>query len=224
MQITTEITDGVALITMDDGKKNAITPDAYADLDAALDQAEADADAIVFAGRPGAFCAGFDLATMTSGDVDAIMEIARGGARFALRLWSTPKPLVTACTGHAFTIGAIWLSCGDTRVGDRGDFKIGMTETRMGMTFTPWALAPLEYRLSKQHWIKAIVQAHVYDPDTAVDAGFLDEVVDDGHAVARALEIAADLTTLNGKAYAKTKLMTRADSITVMRDDIATMG
>jgi enoyl-CoA hydratase len=224
MQVTTEVDGDVALITMDDGKKNAITPEVYADLNAAFDRAESEAKAVVLAGREGAFCAGFDLATMTSGDVEAILEVARGGAEFALRLWSFPKPLVTACTGHAFTIGAIWLSCGDTRIGDRGPFKIGMNETRMGMTFTPWALAPLEYRLSRQHWIKSIVQAHVYDPDGALEAGFLDEVVDDGQAVARALDVAGELAQLPAKAYATTKIMTRAESIEVMRSDIATMG
>ena len=224
MQVTTEVDGDVALITMDDGKKNAITPEVYAHLNAAFDRAESEAKAVVLAGREGAFCAGFDLATMTSGDAQAILEVARGGAEFALRLWSFPKPLVIACTGHAFTIGAIWLSCGDTRIGDRGPFKIGMNETRMGMTFTPWALAPLEYRLSRQHWIKSIVQAHVYDPDGALEAGFLDEVVDDGRAVARALDVAGELAQLPAKAYATTKITTRAESIEIMRSDIATMG
>lgn len=222
--VTIEIADDVAVITLDDGKKNAITPETYQPLNAALDRAEAEANAVVLAGRPGAFCAGFDLATMTSGDVDAIMGVARGGADMALRLWSFPKPLVTACTGHAFTIGAIWLSCGDTRIGARGPYKIGMNETKMGMTFTPWALAPLEYRLSKQHWIRSIVQAHVYDPDGACEAGFLDEIVEDGHAVDRAIEVAAELATLPGKAYAKNKLMTRTASIEIMRADIETLG
>lgn len=220
MQITTEITDDVALITMDDGKKNAITPDVYADLNAALDQAEAEANAVVLAGRPGAFCAGFDLSVMTGGDIDAIRNIAKGGGEFALRLWSFPKPLVAACTGHAFTIGAIWLCSADTRIGDRGDFKIGMTETRMGMGFTPWALQALSHRISKQYWTATIIQARVYDPDSALEAGFLDEVVDEGTAVDRALEVAADLATLPGKAYAANKLTIRAESIAIARADL----
>ena len=72
MQITSELTGDVALITMDDGKKNAITPQAIADLNTAFDGAESDAKAVVLAGRPGSFCAGFDLSIMTGGDMDAI--------------------------------------------------------------------------------------------------------------------------------------------------------
>lgn len=221
MEITTEVRGDVALITMDDGKKNAITPEAEADLNAALDDAEANAKAVVLAGRPGSFCAGFDLSIMGSGDLDAIRAVAKGGGELAVRLWSFPKPLVAACTGHAFTIGAIWLCACDTRIGDRGAFKIGMTETRMGMTLTPWALEPLSHRLSKQLWIQSIVQARVYDPDAALEAGFLDEVVPEGEAVERAMTVAAELATLPASAYAANKLMTREQSIEIARADVA---
>ena len=58
MDISLDIQDDVALVTMDDGKKNAITIEAFQGLEAALDKAEADAAAVVLAGRPGSFCAG----------------------------------------------------------------------------------------------------------------------------------------------------------------------
>jgi len=45
--------DDVALITMEDGKKNAVTQQALAELIVAFDKAEADAKAVVLAGRPG---------------------------------------------------------------------------------------------------------------------------------------------------------------------------
>ena len=179
-----------------------------------------DAKAVVLAGRPGSFCAGFHLPTMTGGDVKAIMALGQGGGKLALRLWSLPKPLVAACTGHAFTIGAIWLCTCDTRIGEEGAFKIGMTETKMGMGLGPWALAPLEARLSKQLWIPSIVQSRVYDPQGAVEAGFLDEVVPAGQAVERACTLAAELAALPAKAYAMNKLATRKESIAVMQADL----
>ncbi len=220
MDVSLDLQDQVALITMDDGKKNAITPDALADLHTAFDKAEADAGAVVLAGRPGSFCAGFDLATMTGGDVGAIRTLGLGGGRFALRLWSFPKPLVAACTGHAFTIGGIWLCASDTRVGERGPFKLGMTETKMGMGLGPWALEPLKARLSPQLWVPSIVQSRVYDPDAAVAAGFLDEVLEPGQAVERACELAAGFAALPAKAYALNKLCTREESIAIMRADL----
>ncbi len=220
MKITTERHGDVALITMDDGKKNAMTPDALARLSSALDEAEAGSGAVVLAGRPGSFCAGFDLSIMTGGDTDAIRAVSKGGGSLAVRLWSFPKPLVAACTGHAFTIGAIWLCACDTRIGEDGAFKIGMTETKMGMTLTPWALEPLSHRIEQRYWIPTIVQARVYDPKGACEAGFLDEVVAEGEAVDRALAVATELAALPGKAYAGNKLMSRQSSIDVARADL----
>lgn len=220
MNVSIDMQEDVALITMDDGKKNAITLEALADLNEALDKAEADAKAVVLAGREGSFCAGFDLATMTSGDASKIMPLSNGGGKFALRLWSFPKPLVAACTGHAFTIGGIWLCSCDTRIGEQGGFKIGMTETKMGMGLGGWALEPLKARLSQQLWVQSIVQARVYDPEGAIAAGFLDEVVPAGQGVARACAIAAELGALPGKAYEVNKMVTRGDSIATMRADL----
>ena len=220
MDISIDLQDDVALITMDDGKKNAITREALADLNVAFDKAEADAQAVVLAGRPGSFCAGFHLPTMTGGDVKAIMALGQGGGRFALRLWSSPKPLVAACTGHAFTIGGIWLCACDTRIGEQGAFKLGMTETRMGMGLGPWALEPLKARLNQQLWVPSIVQARVYDPEGAVEAGFLDEVVPAGQAVERALAVAGELGALPAKAYGTNKLSTRQESIAIMKADL----
>ena len=59
--VTTELRDGVAAITLDDGKANALSHDAITALDEALDKAEAEAAAVALFGREGKFSAGFDL-------------------------------------------------------------------------------------------------------------------------------------------------------------------
>ena len=95
-----------------------------------------------------------------------------------------------------------------------------MTETKMGMGLGPWALEPLKARLSRQLWVPSIVQSRVYDPDGAVAAGFLDEVVPAGQAVDRACGLAAEFAALPAKAYAMNKLVTRQESIAIMRADL----
>ena len=71
MQITIDITDSIAVIGMDDGKKNAIDFAAIDNLNTAMDEADMKASAIVLAGRSGSFCAGFNLAIMTGDDQEA---------------------------------------------------------------------------------------------------------------------------------------------------------
>ena len=216
MNVSLDIQDGVALITMDDGKKNAITLDAIANLDIALDKAEADAGAVVLAGRPGSFCAGFHLATLMGTDKESARALGDAGARMVIRLWGFGKPLVAACTGHAFTIGAIWMAACDTRIGERGPFTLGMNETKLGMGLSPWALEPLKTRISRRHWIPSIVQSRMYDPEGALEAGFLDELVPEGQAVTRACALAGELAQLPAEAYATNKLVTRQGSLEIM--------
>ena len=64
MTATLKIDNDIALITMDDGKANAINPTMVASLNAALDTAEKEAKAVVLMGRPERFSGGFDLKMM----------------------------------------------------------------------------------------------------------------------------------------------------------------
>ena len=216
MQVQVENRDGVALIQFDDGKKNAITPAAAAQILAGLGEAEANADAIVIAGRPGSFCAGFELATMTSGDAQAIGELSLAGAKILLKLYSTGKPLVAACTGHAYTIGALWLLACDARIGEQGAYKFSMIETAMGMVLPDWAMEPLKARVNPTRFLPVVTQSATLDPAGAVDAGFLDRLVAEGEAIDAAIELAAELGKLPGKAYAGNKLVSRQQSLQIM--------
>ncbi len=220
MQVHFEISNDIALIQLDDGKKNAITHEAAAQILAALDEAEAGARAIVLAGRPGAFCAGFDLATMTSGDAEAIDRLAKGGGRILLRLYGMGKPLVAACTGHAFTIGALWLTACDTRIGEAGDYKFGMTETAMGMPLPPFGVEPLKARLAPTMFVQVLAQSRILDPEGARQAGFLDEIVPAGEALDRALSTARELANLPARAYAANKLVVRQQALEIMAADL----
>ena len=220
MDVTLELTDTIALITLNDGKKNAITLDAIRNINTALDEAEADASAIVLAGRPGSFCAGFDLATMTSGDMEAIRALGLGGGRIAHRLYGIGKPLLAACTGHAFTIGAFWLLACDTRIGERGKFKFGFNETQMGMVLGLWSIELLKARINPMLYLPTVAQAKIYDPDGAVTAGLLDSVVDEGEAISAAMDAAAQLAQLPGKAYAGNKLGVRQAVLEIMANDL----
>ncbi|MEM7413116.1 MAG: crotonase/enoyl-CoA hydratase family protein [Myxococcota bacterium] len=222
MEISLDIHDDVGLLRFDDRKKNAFTLSGIQDLTAAFDEAESSekAKAIVLAGRPGSFCAGFDLATMMGEDKAAVRALGQGGGRLALRMYQCGKPLVAACTGHAFTIGCLWLLASDTRIGEEGRFKFSMIETQVGMPLTPWAFTLLEAKLSKRHYTAAVTQSKAYDPQGAVDAGFLDELVGEGEATARALELAAGFAKLPARAYAANKLKVRESGIEVMKRDL----
>ena len=212
MNVTMERVDGIALVRLDDGKMNAMNVDGLRALDEALDAAE-DAPALVLTGRPGAFCAGFDRATMLGDDDDAKAALSRGGSRICARLLAWDKPVVAACTGHAFTIGALWLMACDTRLAEQGDFKFAMTETAMGAALSGWPMIVLETRVPARLMTPIAVQSHVLGPDDAIEAGYVDRVVDAGTSVDAGLAIAGELAKLPAAAYAANKRAVRGAAI-----------
>lgn len=209
---TYELVDGVALITLDDGKANAISADVVTGLHAALDRAEAEARAVVITGRPGRFSAGFDLATMT-GSAEGMRDLVSSGARFMMRLYGFGLPTVAACTGHALAAGALILLCCDTRIGAEGSFKIGLNEVAIGMPLPVFAVELARDRLAPKRLVAATVQAQIHSPEEAVAIGFLDELAAADELMATALAEASRLGELKTGAYARTKQTVRGQNI-----------
>lgn len=217
--VTFELSDGVALLRMDDGKANALSPEMLDALDAAFDRAEREAKAVVLAGRPGRFCAGFDLRHMMAGPESARALVTRG-AEVLMRAYGHPQPLVIACTGHALAGGALVVLTGDVRVGAAGEFKLGLNEVAIGMPLPILAIEMARDRLDPRKLSEATLLARQYDPEAALAVGYLDEVVAPDQVVPRALAEAGRLALLGTLAYSASKRALRRDSIQHIRDTL----
>lgn len=217
--VTIRRVGGVAVLEFDDGKANALGNDTIDALLAALDEVDGNADAVVLAGRPGRFSAGFDLKVMRSGPEAAQAMLARGVDLF-LRLYLYPRPVVAACTGHAIAAGAIILMSCDLRIGTRGEFKIGLPEVTIGMPLPFFATELARDRISKRHFARVTALGTMYGPDGAVDAGFLDEAVD-GDPVAIAVDRAQQLTGISRGGLLRTRTTARGAIAEAIRTGLA---
>ncbi|TXH05916.1 MAG: crotonase/enoyl-CoA hydratase family protein [Nevskiaceae bacterium] len=201
--------DGVATITMDDGKANAVSSAMQEALNAALEEALADKAVVVLGGRAGTFCAGFHLPTLMAGGPDAVKMLA-GGFELARRILTFPRPVVIACSGHALAMGAFLLLSGDFSVGAAGAFKIGANEVAIGLSMPHAAVEICRARLAPAHFLRAMMTSEIYRPEEAVAAGFLDRVVPEAEVLSEARAVAARFTQLNMNAYRETKQRVRA--------------
>ena len=75
-----ELKDGVAWLSLDDGKANALSLAMSTAIGAALDRAAAEAKVVVLRGRPGILGGGFDLKVIRGGDMAARAAMVEGGA------------------------------------------------------------------------------------------------------------------------------------------------
>jgi enoyl-CoA hydratase len=214
-----EITDNIAILRFDDGKANAVGHSFLDQMNEGLDRAEKEAGAVILRGREGMFSAGFDLKEFQKGPEETAV-LARRGFEFLLRLYSYPLPVVAACSGHGVALGAFILLASDTRIGVSGNFKICLPETAIGMDIPPLLMGLSRSRLSPLHLTRAAVQAENYSPEGAVEAGFLDELVDPASLDERAMAAAVKLAELPGKFYARNKTSARRETIAAMRTSL----
>jgi enoyl-CoA hydratase len=206
----------VAVLTLDDGKANAVSHELIAELRGALGRAREEAQAVVIAGRPGRFSAGFDLSIMTAGP-DQARELVTAGCELLCDLYVHPQPVVVACTGHALAAGALILLAADRRVGVLGDFKIGLNEVAIGLRLPIFAIELARDRLSKRHFTAATTLARVFSPAEACDAGYLDAAVEASSLMETVMKEAAALAALPRGALAQTKQLARAPLVEHVR-------
>ena len=127
------------------------------------------------------------------------------GFKTLLDLYSFPRPIVAAVSGHAVALGLFTVCCADIRIGTEGKFVLQANEVRNNMDIPVQILEIIKDRLDKKHYYKALYHSATYTPSEAVTAGLLDEVVPADQLVETAITRANDLSTLPHPHYEKTK-------------------
>lgn len=213
------IENDIACLAMDNGKANTFDVEQIDDALNSLNRARSEAKAVVLTGTSGMFTAGFDLKEIEKGE-DAVAALMTGGRRLIHQLLSHPQPVVAACSGHAVALGAILLLACDTRIGANGEFKIGLSETRLGLTLPVFALELVNARIEKARQRNVVLEAQMYDPAAAVDLGFLDELVTPDQLMGRALGKAMELAEFPADAYKLNKADLLARPIEAIRNSM----
>lgn len=199
-----ECVDGIATVTLDDGKVNALSPEMQDAIRAALARAAEEQAVTLLRGNGRAFSAGFDLTTLSAGGSRA-EAMLRGGFDLAITLLSHPQPLIIECTGHAMAMGVFLLQCGDYRIGSTGSYRVTANEVAIGMTMPHAAIEILRQRLTPAALSRAVVLAEVFSPEQAVAAGFLDRVVEPERLHEEAMGVARQVAALDRRAHAASK-------------------
>ena len=208
--VSYHLDEGIATLTLSNGKVNAISPEVISAFNAALDQAEKDRAVVIITGQPGILSGGYDLKVMTASPEQAI-ELVRQGSSLARRLLSHPFPVVIACPGHAVAKGAFLLLSVDYRIGVEGPFSIGLNEVQIGMTMHHAGIELARDRLRKSAFHRSVINGEMFNPVSAVDAGFLDQVVKPEALLDTAREVAQQLKKINMRAHKNTKLKVRKE-------------
>ena len=150
--------------------------------------------------------------------------MVKNGFKLLMRVFTFPRPVVAACSGHAIALGAFLLCSCDHRIGCKGEFKIGANELRNNMIVPTPILELAKFRLIKSHKQRALLNAEMYSIEDAVAPGYLDEVADQDKLFDLAMAKAKDLATLAHPQYLQTKKLDQEDVAAKIYTGIETLG
>jgi len=218
-QISVEIENNVHVITLNNGKVNAISHQVISEINTALDQAEQEGGVVILTGQAGIFSGGYDLKTMKASS-DSAIALVTEGSKLARRMLAFPTPIIAACTGHAIAKGAFLLLSCDYRIGCKGNFKIGLNEVAIGMTMHNAGIEMARNRIPTNYLTRSVINAELFSPQTAVLAGFLDQVVEESELMSTAQAAAKHMQTLNISAHHGTKLKERKSILAALDTSI----
>jgi enoyl-CoA hydratase/carnithine racemase len=203
--------DGIAVATYARPPMNYFTDDAVQRLDALTDGWASAGDVAVVVltgGVAGRFITHFDVEQILANQEapDPIFDAPRRSRRVQAvlrRLNDLPQPVIAALNGDAMGFGYELALAADLRVAQRGDFRIGLPEVRLGLTPGGSGLTRLTRLVGVASALDLILRARVLTPDEALARGLVGELADD--ALGRALELAAELRELPALAVAMAK-------------------
>jgi len=202
------VADGIGHIRMNRPKQlNALSSSMMGEMLHALTALENDGGvkAIVLSAEGRAFSAGFDLkesAARKPTTLDDWTALLEADFAFIMRFWDCPKPTVAAVHGYCLA-GALELAVAcDLTVADR-TAVFGEPEVRFGSAIVallvPWIVGP---KFAKE---LLLTGADDISAERALQMGLVNQVVDAGHALTRATELALAMRSAAAHSVRLTK-------------------
>jgi enoyl-CoA hydratase/carnithine racemase len=190
-------------------KRNALTQPMYGEMTRALREAGSSEAirCVMFAGAPGAFCAGSDI-----GD---FLKRAEGGLEpitldFLDALARNGKPLVAAVNGLAIGIGTTMLfHCDHVVAGTDASFSTPFLKLALIPEAASSLLAPL--RMGHARAFALLVMGRPLSAEAAKEAGIVNTVVDPKDVDATALKAAIEIAALPPGAVALSRRLMRGE-------------
>jgi enoyl-CoA hydratase len=219
---TVEFQADVAVLTLDDGKANALLVPEFVGLQSALAQVkDSKALAVVLTGRAGYFSAGLNLkalGTMSLADKKTLVG-AMGVA--VLDLFLFPKPVVAAVSGHGLGGGAMLALASDVRLFAQGPYKFGLNEVQAGLFVPSYAIELARSCASAANLTPLVMHGATLSPAEALSAELAESIHEPAVLMSAALERAKALAAISGKGYSITKQLTRGPVAEVARKHMA---
>ena len=213
-----EIAGRLAVLTMRNGKANAIGPAFLDRLSSQLDAlAASGAGALVLTGEGRAFSAGLDLPAVAALDHPALERFIQRFSEVMLRVFTLPLPVVAAINGHAIAGGCVLAMQADVRLAAAGDYRIGLNEVAIGLGLPAVVLETLRAQVSPASVGPVALEGRLLAPEEARAFGLVEAVVPPAVLLEQARGRAAGLAALPAPAFRDVKQALRGPVAAAVR-------
>lgn len=210
--VRSEAHDGVAVVTLDRPRANAINPAVVSELSAALTE-HAGAQAIVLTSSQSLFSAGWDLPTVRAFDRKEMEAFLGEFSVLLRRMFALETPLVAALPGHAIAGGLILASPADERIAADGRGEYGLSEVALGVPIPRACYEIFRYVLGDRGAERLAAAGDNVPADRALEIGLIDRIVPAADLLDAALDRARQLAGRSRVAYAEIKRRARARTL-----------
>jgi enoyl-CoA hydratase/carnithine racemase len=194
-KVNLEAYDAIAVLRLNNGVTNAISPEFVDDLSATVKQIKNQFKGLVLAGGGKFFCIGLDLPTLLQLDRPDMTEFYIRFNQAVLDLYTLPMPTAVAIDGHAIAGGAIIAMSSDFRFVSSGRKLIGFNEVKIGVPVPYLADLMLRQITGDRCATEMMFSGEFFEPQQAQKVGLIDDVFSpedlEEKAVAKISELAA---------------------------------
>jgi enoyl-CoA hydratase len=221
--VSLKVESGIATVTFSNPPRGYMNPAQVQELDKIVDAVAADdkVRVVIFTGGvPGVFVRHYDVA-----EILAVADVIRKSGRSDTELMNgakdgnavssvfdkvdrLPKPTIAAINGFTQGGGFEFALCCDPRIAERGDYRIGLPETNIGIFPGAGGTERLPRLIGEARALELILRGRTVGPDEALALGIVHEVVA-SNPLARATELARELAAKPAGGIAEAKALVK---------------
>lgn len=220
-------TEGYVILKLNKGPVNSLNLDFLTALNIQLEKFEQAADVkgvIITSNVANIFSAGLDILEMYDSKPDRIRQFWSALQDFWINVYGSNKIYIAAINGHAPAGGCLMAITCDYRVMAKGNFKIGLNETLLGITAPFWFKDTLVNTIGHRESELALQLGKLYSAEEALRIKLVDELAEPKDVLLRAQEQMAIWCKIPEHARALTKSSMRQETISYLQsqksDDI----
>ncbi len=206
-----EKNEGVATLTLNRGKVNAIQGELVAELRESLTSLKTDRDtrALVLTGQGKFFSFGFDIPALLSLSKQEFISFLTEFTGLYKTLFLYPKPVVAALNGHTVAGGCMLaLSC-DYRLMVAGKAKISLNEIGLGASVFAGSTEMLRFWAGSANATNILCSGEMFSAEEALKMGIVQRVSAEEELMTSARQAALSFASKDPQAFASIKSLLR---------------